>query len=210
MSRCIIVGGAPIESYDCYRQVLREDDFLIYCDGGLKHEAGLGRVPSLVVGDFDSYEKPDRNLEIIHLPREKDDTDTVYAIKEGLKRGYQEFVLMGVCGGRLDHTLGNVYALLYLRSHGARGRILDDYSEMELVGEETVLITDAFPYFSLVNIIGQAEGIYIEDAKYTLTDGTIESEYQYGISNEVVPGKVARVRVEVGELLLIKVRRDAD
>lgn len=39
-------------------------------------------------------------------------TDTVYAMKEAIKRGFDTFLLIGVVGGRLDHTLGNVSMLL--------------------------------------------------------------------------------------------------
>ena len=56
--------------------------------------------------------------ETIVLPCEKDDTDTVFAVKEALKRGFQDFLLIGVIGGRLDHTLGNVSLLLMLDAHG--------------------------------------------------------------------------------------------
>ena len=51
-----------------------------------------------------------------------------------------------------------------------------------------------------------SEGITITGAKYPLKDGEITCEYQYGISNEVLPGETARVTVACGKLLLIKVR----
>ena len=37
-------------------------------------------------------------------------------------------------------------------------------------------------------------------------DGEITCEYQYGVSNEVIPGKTAIVSVREGKLLLIKDR----
>ena len=77
--RCVIVGGADIGSYERARGYLREDDYLIYCDSGLRHMEGLGREPSLVVGDFDSHENPHLDVETIVLPVAKDDTDTVSA-----------------------------------------------------------------------------------------------------------------------------------
>ena len=64
-------------------------------------------------------------------------------------------------------------------------------------------------YESLLNISGTAKGITIETAKYLLDNGEISCDYQYGVSNEVLPGKTASVRVAEGELLLIRVRRDA-
>lgn len=205
MERCVIIGNAEIGRYDRIRDSLRQDDFLVYCDGGLKHAGELGREPNLIVGDFDSHEQPETSVETIVLPREKDDTDTVYAVKEAVRRGYQEFLLAGVTGERFDHTFGNVALLLYLDSLGLKARILDDYSVMEIVSGETAEIEDTWPFFSLLNISGTAKGIRILNAKYPLDDGEIPSEYQFGISNEVLPGKTARVSVREGKLLLVKV-----
>ena len=130
MRRCVIVGGADIGDYKRVSAYIGEDDYVIYCDSGLKHRANLRRQPTLIVGDFDSHEKPHLNIETIVLPCEKDDTDTVFAVKEAVKRGFTDFLLIGVVGARLDHTLGNIYVLEYLSSLGLTGRIVDDYSEM--------------------------------------------------------------------------------
>lgn len=206
MERCVIVGGADIGNYEYLRTCLRQEDFVVYCDSGLRHREPLGAEPDLIVGDFDSHENPHLAAETIVLPCEKDDTDTVYAIKELVRRGYEDFLLLGVVGARLDHTLGNVSALLYLHSLGKRAVLVDDYSEMEIVSDRTVYIPERYAFFSLLNITGCAEGITVRNAKYPLENAAITCEYQYGISNEVLPGKEAAVSVAKGRLLLIKVR----
>lgn len=205
MKRCVIVGGADISNYSFIRQTLRTDDYVIFCDSGLKHLKQLQVQPSLIVGDFDSHENPHLDVETIVLPCEKDDTDTVYAVKEAVKRGFDDFLLIGVVGARLDHTLGNVSILLYLDSLEKHGCIIDDYSEMEIVSEKPVSVCDRYAFFSLLNITGSAKGITITGAKYPLNGGEISCEYQYGISNEVLPGETAVVSVKCGKLLLIKV-----
>ena len=206
MSRCIIVGGADINNYDYIRESLQSDDYVIFCDSGLKHLSSLQVKPSLIVGDFDSHENPHLDTETIVLPCEKDDTDTVYAMKEAIKRGFDTFLLIGVIGGRLDHTLGNISMLLYLDSQGCKGTIIDDYSEMEIISSAPAYIEDKYEFFSLLNITGCAKGITIQNAKYPLNDGEITCEYQFGVSNEVLPGKTAIVSVREGKLLLIKDR----
>ena len=164
MKRCVIVGGADISNYSFIRQTLRTDDYVIFCDSGLKHLKQLQVQPSLIVGDFDSHENPHLDVETIVLPCEKDDTDTVYAVKEAVKRGFDDFLLIGVVGARLDHTLGNVSILLYLDSLGKHGCIIDDYSDMEIVSEKPVSVCDRYVFFSLVNITGSAKGICITGA----------------------------------------------
>lgn len=205
MQRCVIVGGAGIHQYQRIRDSLRGDDWFVYCDGGLKHAEELGRKPDLIVGDFDSCEKPETDTETIVLPCEKDDTDTVYAVKEAVRRGFREFLLIGVVGERFDHTFGNISVLLYLDSLGIPACILDDYSEMRIISRETAEVKGDCSWFSLLNISGTAKGITIRGAKYPLTDGEITSEYQFGISNEVLPGETACISVQEGRLLLVKV-----
>ena len=206
--RCVIVGGAEIRNYQTLWDYLNPSDFNIFCDSGLSHQEALGIKPHLIVGDFDSHPNPRLDVETIVLPREKDDTDTVFAVKEAVKRGFDEFLLLGAAGGRLDHTLGNVSLLLMLHRQGRHALLVDNYSEMEIVSKQPVCIDGSFPYFSLLNISGTAEGITVEGAKYPLRDAEIPCTYQYGISNEVLPGCEATVSVEKGELLLVRVRRD--
>ena len=206
MKRCVIVGGAGINNYDYIRGRLCADDYIVFCDSGLRHLEPLQVKPSLIVGDFDSHDNPHLDVETIVLPCEKDDTDTVFAVKEAIKRGFDDFLLIGVVGARLDHTLGNVSILLYLDSFGKKGIIIDDYSEMEIVSNEPAYIEDSYAFFSLLNVSGTAKGITIENAKYLLNNAEITCEYQYGVSNEVLPGKTAKVSILEGKLLLIKDR----
>ncbi len=205
MNRCVIIGGANIADYQRTGSYIKNGDYIIYCDSGLKHLDGLRAEPSLIVGDFDSHENPRLRTETIVLPTEKDDTDTFFAVKEAIRRGFCDFLLLGVSGGRLDHTLGNVSILLYLDSIGKSGLLIDDHSEMEIVSSSPREIKSDFSFFSLINITGTARGVTVENAKYPLKDAEITCEYQYGISNEVLPGMISRVSVAEGKLLLIKV-----
>ena len=207
MNRCVIIGGAEIKKYPLIRGYLKENDFYIFCDSGLRHTEQLGVQPSLIVGDFDSHSKPDLPVETIVLPCEKDDTDTVFAVKEALRRGMSDFLLIGVTGGRLDHTLGNVSILMMLDSLGKTAKIVDDSAEMEIVSRNYAFAGDEFFCFSLLNISGTANGICVENAKYPLKNAVITCDYQYGISNEALPGKTARISLSEGSLLLIKNRK---
>ena len=146
--------------------------------------------------------------QILVLPHEKFDTDTVYGVREGIERGFDDFLIIGALGQRMSHTLSNLYILVMLDSMGKKGMIADDYSDMELVSSEPVYITDDYSGFSLINISGTAKGIHLTGAKYTyFMDDTITSDYQYGISNQVIPGMTARVSVDEGNLLLIRDRK---
>lgn len=213
-SRCVVIGGAPIDDYARIRSYLREYDYLIYCDSGLRHMDGLGAPPDLIVADFDSYDDPHLETETITLPVAKDYTDTAYAVKEALSRGYTDFLLLGVLGARLDHTLVNVYILFDLDTRGCSAAAIDDYSEMEVISARTgpdgsivpgiAHVEDRYPFFSLINMTGVARGITIRGAKFPVEDAEITSDYQYGTSNEVLPGETAEITIREGRLLVIK------
>lgn len=213
--RCVVVGGADILCPDRVRAQLRSDDYVIYCDSGLEHMDVLGAPPDLIVGDFDSFADPHLDAETITLPVAKDDTDTVFAVREGMRRGFTDFLLAGAIGGRLDHTLVNVYLLNTLADHGCRGLIVDDCSECELIcadpgsDEATVYIEDDCSFFSLVATEGPAKGVSINGAKFPADDAVIAPGYQYATSNEVLPGGRAKVTVKQGRLLLIKIAAEA-
>lgn len=208
MSRCVIVGGAEIKDYNRIKALLHSDDFFIFCDCGLRHREALGVSPSLIVGDFDSAENPMEDIETIVLPCEKDDTDTIFAAKEGIRRGYEEFVVIGAVGGRLDHTLGNLSLLLFLFDAGKKATLHDDFSDMEIVGNKVSEVKDDCKYFSLLCISEKAEGIFVSGAKYPLENASISSSFPLGVSNEVIKGEVAKIRVSKGKLLLIKIFKE--
>ncbi len=204
--KCVLIGAGEIENYPLLRGYIESGDFVICCDGGLDHAARLQASPSLIVGDFDSHEKPkDGGVETICLPCEKDDTDMAYALKTALARGFDELLLLGATGGRLDHTLVNISLLRYAAARGARAVIADDLCEMEIVGKAPVFVPRGGAYFSLINMGGIARGVTVKGAKYPLSDAEITSEYQYGVSNEVTADK-AEISVKEGDLLLIKIR----
>ena len=216
MKRCVIVAAGEIRDYERLRGFLREKDadsgdFFIFCDGGLSHAAGLGFSPDLIVGDFDSCNSDELmrwkgQCEMVRLPREKDDTDTFFAVKLALERGYSDFVFLGAMGGRFDHALGNVSVLLYLYRLGKKAVIIDDYSLMQVTGRKPFYITDSCSYFSVLTVAGDVKGVNIKNARYPLENASLTADFQLGISNEVLPGKVAEVSVEEGQLLVVVVK----
>lgn len=211
MKRCVIISAGEIHDYVWVKSFLQDGDFYIFCDGGLNHADGLGITPDVIVGDFDSCNADALTqwndlCEIIRLPREKDDTDTLFAVKFAVEHGYSDFLLLGAMGGRFDHSLGNVSILLYLQKLGKKALLVDDYSVMQIAGSETIYIEDNCSYFSVLTVAGNVSGVNIKNAKYPLENASLSSDFQLGISNEVLPGKVAEVSVTNGRVLVVIVK----
>ncbi len=201
--RCVIVLGGEIGDCSVIKSELREDDYFIFCDSGLSHEAVLGVKADLALGDFDSHPVPE-GVETLVFPPEKDDTDAYLGIKEGIRRGFTDFLILGALGRRVDHEIANIYLLDWLDSHSCRAEIFDGTTRMRMVSGKEVVILSSVKYFSLLALSGTARAVSIKGAAYNLEDGTIEPSFQYGISNEV-KGNEARVSVGEGKLLLVEI-----
>ena len=111
-SACFIIGAGPFYGLPV---APGPEDVVLAADGGYRHCQTAGITPDLLLGDFDSLgsQRPD-NIPTHTFPVEKDDTDTMLAIRYGLEQGYQTFHLYGGTGGRMDHTLANLQALGFL------------------------------------------------------------------------------------------------
>lgn len=208
MAKCILICAGSYEPLEIEKQ---ESDFLIAVDGGFRYCIEQSLQPDLVLGDFDSVE-PDY-LEIIRqipdqqrltLPTEKDDTDTLAAIKIGLEKGYRSFHIYGAMGGsRMEHTLANLQVLLYLKNHGAKGYLLDKNCMVFLLQNESVTLGERGPaYLSLFAMGGDARGVTVRNMKYEVENTTITADYPVGISNELI-GEEPTISVEQGTLLAI-------
>lgn len=206
--RCIIVAAGDLTVSEI---PVADEDLLIAVDGGLEYCKLLGLESDLVLGDFDSVgeeqlkqivqwerECPQR---VIRLKPEKDDTDTLAAIRIGLERGCTSFLIYGAAGGRLEHTIANIQCLLYIKHHGAKGYLMDGTGMIFVLENEEVRFKATMEgYLSLFSLGKEAIGVDICDMKYPLTDATITNDFPIGISNEFI-GQEAVIRVREGQLL---------
>ena len=60
--RCVIIGSSPETDIDVIRKHLREGDFIACADGGYVYAEQLGIKPDMIIGDFDSSERPDTDI----------------------------------------------------------------------------------------------------------------------------------------------------
>ena len=199
MNTCIIFGAAE---FDRLAEPICPGDFVIAADGGLRHTKTLQIVPNEILGDFDSLGYVPEASTV--YPMEKDDTDTMLAVRRGLELGYRRFVIYGgLEGRRLDHTVANFQTLGFLSQQGAVGF---------LIGKESICcaVKNAgmrFPRevegdFSLFCLGPDAKGVTIRKLYYEAENITLTSFFPLGVSNHFV-GKQAEITVKDGTLLAI-------
>lgn len=174
---------------------------VIAVDGG--YEYLKGQRIDLVVGDFDSLSYVPSHPNVIQLKPEKDDTDMMVAIKEGLRAGYETFHIYGGMGGRISHTFANVQCLAYLAEQGARGYLMNDKEIVTVIQNDSITFSpNEKGYISIFAYGEKAEGVTLEGLKYPLKDYTLTNQFPLGVSNEFI-GETSRVLVTDGALLLV-------
>lgn len=204
--RCVIIGAAPVTDSDiCYiKSKVTNEDFIICADGGANILEKLDMKPDLLVGDFDSS-KPHINfsVETIRLPVKKDDTDMMYSIKEGLKRGFTNFVILCGTGGRLDHTIANISSIYYLSRHGAKAVISDKFCDIFVIYEDQLVIKNKVGKTISVFQYGEDKCILSYNGlEYELNKKELKADEPIGVSN-VIMSECAKITVHNGSALII-------
>lgn len=197
MKRCVIFCAAE---FDGLLQPMDDDDIVIAADGGLRHTEALGLRPRVILGDFDSLGFTPAGANV--FPREKDDTDAMLAVRQGLSLGCGEFFLYGSLDGRrLDHTMANYQTLHFLADHGARGYLIGRDYVVTVIRNETLRFPEtAEGILSLFCLGPDAHGVTLTGLQYPLTDAGLTSGFPLGVSNHFT-GAPAEVTVKDGTLL---------
>ncbi|MBR5305310.1 MAG: thiamine diphosphokinase, partial [Oscillospiraceae bacterium] len=100
MKRCIVIGSMPVE-FDL-NSIITQQDYIICADGGYKHAKMMNLTPAVVIGDMDSIGEHDYTGEVINLPVRKDFTDSEVCVKYILLKDFEEILMLGFTGTRLD------------------------------------------------------------------------------------------------------------
>lgn len=193
---CCIVGAGPSPVF------LKDNSFIIAADGGLEKLKKIGISPNLIMGDFDSSDSDPSGEAVICFPAEKDDTDTLLAIKKAIDLGYDTLYISGGIGGRLDHTVANIQALCYASEHGVIAFLCGDNETAAICSEKIEFRKECKGKISVFCMGDIAENTCIEGLKYQARNLTLKNSFPIGVSNEFI-GKPASIALSCGKLLII-------
>lgn len=200
MRKCVIIGagdffGIPLK--------IGGSDLVIAADGGYRNCIDCGIIPNFVIGDLDSLEKEPENCALMRLPVEKDDTDTLAGIRYGLGEGIEEFHIAGGTGGRFDHTIANMQALVFLSRQNKKGFLYGkDYVITAVTDRSAAFPESACGTVSVFSAGDRAEGVYEKGLKYSLSDAVVTNEFPIGVSNAFT-GEKSLITVKKGTLYII-------
>jgi thiamine pyrophosphokinase len=211
LSNCIgIICNGELEIIPGLSQRVHNCRTLIGADGGLNHCEKISICPEWIVGDFDSVnrgvlEKYKNRTDVVVLPRAKDCTDLEAAIEKAKAISiYAQIIIWGGLGGRIDHTLANLFLLfrhparLFLESAQQTLFAVSDKNATVQISHQTSKTVALFP------LNGAATNVRLHDGEKCTTLPIVDKYHPH-----LYPfHEVCTLTIESGELLVILEERE--
>lgn len=198
--RCVIFT-ARCEGDPWLAYAPRPGDYVLCADGGWRIAHRAGAKIDLVIGDFDSSAEPE-GVPTARFPVEKDDSDTLLCLKKGLSLGFEDFLIVGGFGGRLDHTLANLQALNFAAVRGVHAEMSDGLYWATVIRGGSVCVPRRAGKLSVFAMDAECRGVTIRGAKYEARDATFTNAFPLGMGNDFVADH-AEISVREGALLVM-------
>ncbi|MBQ2897564.1 MAG: thiamine diphosphokinase [Clostridia bacterium] len=197
--KILIILNGRCKNFAFLKELALKADKIICADGGYKHALSAGITPDIVVGDFDSSEKPD-NVDTLVFPADKDLSDAEIALEYAANNYDGEIILTCALGGRLDHQLFNLY--LFLK-----------YNDI-LIEEDDVIISYCDDKADFNDFNGKCvsflpledSNITLSGFKYPLKNADVKIGDTLTLSNVALAG--ASITVNSGKVLAIVSKTD--
>jgi len=209
MMKAVIVANGDINDYVFARQVLSDCigyDYILACDGGLRHCHVLGVVPDYIMGDLDSAPedilKEYLDVPMLQFSPEKDQTDLELALAFACEKGVKSIVILGGLGGRIDHQLANVHVLAQAVKRGVKAELRDEYTRVRLIDKQCRMHRHEGVLVTLLPLT-TVNGIVTEGLEYPLKDECLSIGFARGVSNKITD-EWAAVSIKSGLLLVIQ------
>jgi len=209
--KIIIISGGRFGDPIFFKKKIAEigASLIIVCDGGVRHLQKLGIKPDVIIGDMDSIEPTQlksysaQGVKIIKYPANKDFTDTELALDYALNLKPTAIYIWGALGGRLDHTLANVFLLCKGQKAGIKTYLIDEYCETFIMNKEAAFVDAKGVTVSLFALSPKVEGLSLSGFVYPLKNAVLTMGESLGISN-IINKAHAKISVRDGNLLVIR------
>lgn len=200
-SALILANGAP-PSRTLLKKLLAASSHVFCADGGANTAARYGIRPDAIVGDLDSTTKQTLSkFRTVEIHRIVDDysTDLEKTLAWVTDKGFTRITVAGATGGRLDHFVGNLSAMVKF-SGKATVSFVDDTGEWVYIGRSSRLDLPVGDTISLIPL-ARCEGIVTQGLHWNLNHESLELGVRDATSN-LVDERPVRISVASGNLIL--------
>lgn len=210
MTEAIIVAGGTPPSRHLLTSLAAPGAFIIAADRGYAVLSDCAVCADLMVGDFDSLpahylEKAEKiaQTSIIRRPCEKDESDLELAITEARKRGITKCAILGALGGRIDHELINIIAILSFAAElGIEARIIGENSTIFYLEEKQYELSQKTGTTVSIIPLDETLELTLSGFKYNLDHAQLKRSRSRGLSNVIISSP-ARMGIHKGKGLAV-------
>ena len=196
---CYIFGAMPVNSFDFK---INEEDLVIAADAGIKNTKKIGIEPDYIIGDFDSLGYTPVSSNTIIYPVEKDDTDTILAVRLGLEKGYKSFRIFGGIGGRLDHTFANIQTASFIAENNGNAVFYGKNENFTIIKNSEISFPEIYTGNISIFALENCKNVNIKGLFYELENGNLTPDFPLGTSNKFI-NRTSKISVAEGKLLII-------
>lgn len=201
--KCLLLANGEYGDITLYYALVQNADLIICADGGANYAYQMGITPHCIIGDMDSIQ-PDikeyftaQQVPFKDFPPAKDFTDTQLALALACEQGAQEIILLGTLGGRLDHTMANIYSCIEAVRQGKKISHFGPQLTIYMVSERLKLIGRPGDLVSLIVLTDKAEGVTLKSFAYPLQNALLYKEKPYAVSNQMT-ADTAEINIKSG------------
>lgn len=206
--KTIILLNGYIGDYNIIKRYINVDDYIIACDGGLKHCDALDIIPNTIVGDFDSIDSglldKYRNISNIErFPKDKDFTDGELGIQKAIEVNSKSVLVLGGFSkeGRFEHILANIFMLKALDDNNINSKMISEKCEVYYLTKEIKSVSDK-KFLSIVPLSDIVEVDKSHGLKYDITKDIFNFGSSRSISNEII-GNEFYISLKSGRALVV-------
>ena len=201
----VIVANGEIPTHSIPLQILNEATSILACDGAANTLVEKGYIPDIIIGDLDSLSDENKtkyNNRII-LEENQSDNDLRKAINYSIKNNINTISVLGASGKREDHTIGNIFSLLYYKDINIK--IYTDTGIFSCIHKDQ----------NIESFKGQQVSVFTEDTsikvtsnnlKYNFNNNTVSNIY-IGTLNESL-SDFFELKISHGSLLIFQTYKD--
>lgn len=182
--------------------LLNGPSMVLGCDGGWRHAEGLGLELTLILGDLDSVGEAPSGVDCVALPDQQASDLAKVLLWCASHHPNHPVHVIGLEGGRLDHTLAAPAALIEAKSDAVMHVSGGDLRRIPTGGMHTVpaepgMIIGLHPY-------GEVQVIHLAGVTWALEDVVLTTGTQ-GVHN-VAKGAEVHIHLASGDLVVSRSR----
>lgn len=210
--RCLLLANGEYGGITLYYSAAQQADLILCADGGANYAYQIGITPDYILGDLDSIEPEvlkfftGQKVTFKKYPAAKDYTDCQLTLELALELGADEITFWGTLGGRLDHTLANLYCGLNAVRQGIKITHWGPRETVYIIKDRLRLKGSPGDTVSLIALTDKAGGISLNNFVYPLNDALLLKEDTLAVSNQMADD-TAEISIAEGIVAVFHYRR---